>query len=96
MEIVKQQEIYLITDEVSESGWQMTGSANVQTNKSMNINFTVTKPGELTENIGDCTYSNDGETNMTNVSYNVAEPKRTDFVQYIDTVVSQVKEHFQE
>lgn len=96
MEIEKQQETYLISDTVAESGWEMVGSANLQTNGSLNISFTVTKPGELTENVGDCNYFKDGETNMTNISYNVSEATRDAFTQYIDTVVDTVTTHFSE
>lgn len=48
MEIVKQNETYQISD-TNEKGWEMTGTASKDINGSLNINFTVSKPGELME-----------------------------------------------
>lgn len=95
MEIEKQQEMYTISDKVTAKGWEMAGSANFQPNNALNVSFSVTKPGELSETIGSCNYYKDGETNMLNVSYSVSESLKSDFITYIDTVIDSISTHFE-
>ena len=94
MEIVKQNETYQISD-TNEKGWEMTGTANKDVSGSLTISFAVSKPGELVESIGDCTYSKPFDTNgMISVSYSVSEVKRAEFVPYMDSVIDSVLQHF--
>lgn len=93
MKIVKQNETYQISD-TNENGWEMTGTASKDINGSLNINFTVSKPGELMENIGDCNYSKPVDNSMISVYYSVSEDKRAEFVSYMDSVIDSVLQHF--
>lgn len=54
MEIVKQNETYKITDTVDS--WVMEGTASKDVSGAININFSVTVSGELSEYLGDCGY----------------------------------------
>lgn len=96
MEIVKQNETYQITDSNPDKGWEMSGTANRDLNSSLIISFSVSKPGELIENIGDCTYSKpiDNEGRVS-VSYTVSEVNRDEFMVYMDSVIDSVLEHFE-
>ena len=51
MEIVKQNETYKITDTVDS--WVMEGTASKDVSGAININFSVTVSGELSEYLGD-------------------------------------------
>lgn len=96
MEIVKQNETYQITDSNLDKGWEMSGTANRDLSGSLTISFSVSKPGELVENIGDCTYSKpfDNEGRIS-VSYTVSEVNRDEFVVYMNSVIDSVLEHFE-
>lgn len=94
MEIVKQNETYQISD-TNEKGWEMTGTANKDVSGSLTISFAVSKPGEIVESIGNCTYSKPFDNNgMISVSYSVSEVKRAEFVSYMDSVIDSVLQHF--
>lgn len=95
MEIIKQNEMYQITD-TAENGWTMTGNVSKDASGSMNISFAVGKPGELVENIGDFNYYKPLETSMVTVNYNTTEANREEFTTYADTVIQTVLEHFAE
>lgn len=95
MKIVKQNETYTISDN-TESGWVMSGSASKDVNGSLNINFNVDKPGELSENVGDCAYSSGVDHDRVMVSYNVSEANRDAFVAYTDVVIDTVLDHFKQ
>lgn len=95
MNIVKQNETYAISDS-TESGWVMSGSASKDVNGSLNINFNVDKPGELSENVGDCTYSSGVDNDRVMVNYNVSEANRDAFVAYTDVVIDTVLDHFKQ
>lgn len=92
MEIVKQNETYKITDSVN--GWEMEGQASKDISGQLNINFQVTVPGELAENLGDCSYSQASEHERASVSFSVAESNRDKFTAYMDTVIDTVHQHF--
>lgn len=93
MEIVKQNETYQISD-TNEKGWETTGTANKDISGSLTISFAVSKPGELVENIGDCTYSKPfDDSGRISVSYSVSEVKRAEFVPYMDSVIDSVLQY---
>lgn len=92
MEIVKQSETYRITDSVN--GWEVEGQASKDVNGSLNINFSVSTPGELQEYLGDCNYSQSSEVEKASVNFNVSEASRDKFVAYMDTVIDAVLLHF--
>lgn len=95
IEIVKQNETYKISD-TAENSWVMTGTADHNVDGSCSINFSVSKPGELTEDIGSCSYYKPVEQGMVSVNYNVAETNRDEFVAYVDTVIDTVLAKFSE
>ena len=95
IEIEKQNETYKIS-ETASNGWKMTGSADNNTDGSCSINFSVTKSGELTEDIGSCSYFKPVGEGMVSVNYNVTEANRDEFVSYVDTVIDSVLAKFQE
>ena len=72
----------------------MEGTANKDVSVAININFSVTVSGELSEYLGDCWYFKPAETSMVSTNFNVAEPNRHNFVAYIDTVIESILEHF--
>ena len=93
MEIVKQNETYKITDTVDS--WVMEGTASKDVSGAININFSVTVSGELSEYLGDCGYFKPADTSMVSTNFNVAEPNRDDFMTYMDTVFDTVLNFFQ-
>jgi len=93
MEIVKQNETFQISEK-AENGWEMVGTANKDVNGSLSINFNVTKPGGLSEQIGDCNYYKPQDSDRVSVSYNVEESGRDAFAAYLDKVVDTVLAHF--
>lgn len=93
--IEKQNETYRISD-TAENSWVMTGTAENNVDGSCSINFSVSKPGELTEDIGSCNYYKPMDQEMVSVSYNVTEANRDEFVAYVDTVVDAVLAKFSE
>lgn len=91
MEIVKQNENYLITDK-TEKGWTVTGNAVNEVNGSLSFNISV--DSELGENIGNFSYSKWAENDNISVNYTVAEVNRDDLVAYSDTLIDWVLEQF--
>lgn len=95
IEIVKQNETYRIS-ETADNSWVMTGTAEHNVDGSCSVNFSVTKPGELMEDIGSCSYYKPAEQSMVSVNYNVTEANRDEFVAYTDTVIDAVLAKFAE
>lgn len=94
VEIEKQSEAYKISETTSD-GWVMNGSADKLQDGSISINFTISKPGELVQDIGSCNYYKPME-GMVSVNYNVTEADRDKFVSYVDTVIDSVLAKFEE
>lgn len=91
MEIVKQNETYLITD-VTDSGWRISGNITNDLNGAVSLSINIyTK--EDSDYIGDFYYHNPKSGNI-NMSYNVAEENRDAMVAYADTVIDFVLEQF--
>lgn len=72
----------------------MTGTASNNVDGSCNINFSVSKPGGLIEEIGSCSYYKPSEEGMVSVNYNVTEANRDEFVTYTDTIIDTVLAKF--
>ena len=72
----------------------MSGSASKEESGSYSINFSVTKPGELSEYIGDCSYYKPSEDGQVSISYTVSEQNRDALVAYSDTVLDAVLAKF--
>lgn len=96
MEIVKTNEMYQISDTKSEKGWEMTGTATKDTNGSIGISFSVMKPGELVEEIGNGNYNMEQGSNRVGISYNTYESQKAEFVTYMEEIIEAVKTHFAE
>lgn len=95
IEITKQNETFQLK-ESTDNGWAMSGSASKEVSGSYSINFSVTKPGELSEYIGDCSYHKPSEDGQVSISYTVSEQNRDALVAYSDTVLDAVLAKFQE
>lgn len=95
IEITKQNETFQLK-ESTDNGWAMSGSASKEVSGSYSINFSVTKPGELSEYIGDCNYYKPSEDGQVSISYTVSEQNRDALVAYSDTVLDAVLAKFQE
>ena len=95
MDIVKINESYRITDNDSGNNWKMEGTASHEVEGSININFSVSKTGELEEYIGNFSYNKPIEGNI-DANFNVSEENRDSFVAYADTVIDAVLTHFSE
>lgn len=93
MEIVKQNETFSLSD-LTADGWSMTGSANKAVGGDLSLNFSVSKPGELMEEIGDFNYIKPFSNSKININCNVAEINRDKFMTYADTVIDTVIAHF--
>lgn len=95
IEIIKQNETFQLK-ESTDNGWAMSGSASKEVSGSYSINFSVTKPGELSEYIGDCSYYKPSEDGQVSINYTVSEQNRDALVAYSDTVLDAVLAKFQE
>lgn len=93
MEITKQNETYTIQDNIPE-GWSLLGSASKSINGDVAINFNISKPGELIEEIGTFNYDKSINNSRVNVTFNVSEADRDAFITYADTVIDTVLAHF--
>ena len=93
MEIVKQNETFSLADTTAD-GWVMTGTANKTVGGDLSLNFGVSKPGELMEEIGNFSYTKPTGNSMVNINCSVTEPNRDKFMAYADTVIDTVIAHF--
>lgn len=93
MEIIKQNETYRLSDTTSD-GWVMTGQANKSADGNLSVNFSVSKPGELAETVGDFNYGKYTGSDKVNISCNVAESDRDSFTAYSDKVVDTIIDYF--
>ena len=94
MEVVKTNEMYQISDKKKDTGWEMTGTANRDAVGSIGINFSVMKPGELVEEIGNGNYNKEIGSDRVNISYSTYESNETDFVAYMKEIIETVKTNF--
>lgn len=96
IEITKQNETFQLKEEGINDGWIMTGSASKEVSGSYSISFSVSKPGELSEHIGDCNYYKPSEDGQVSVNFSVSEANRDNFTSYSNKVLDTVLAKFQE
>ena len=90
MELIKENESFRIND-TKENGWVLSGTVNKNSDNSVNMNFTVNKPGELetSEFIGDGYYNLSVEQRVS-VSFNVDSKNETEFIDYLQVSVAEI------
>ena len=91
MEITKQNQTFNINDTTSD-GWTVSGSATQEVNGSTSINFSVSKDGELNNQVG---YYNYGipKNGMANVNI-TSNPESLDaFIDYAQTATQLIKDY---
>lgn len=91
MEITKQNQTFNINDTTSD-GWTVSGSATQEVNGSTSINFSVSKDGELNNQVGYYNYSIP-KNGMANVNI-TSNPESLDaFIDYAQTATQLVKDY---
>ena len=91
MEITKQNQTFNISDTTSD-GWTVSGSATQEVNGSTSINFSVSKDGELNNQVGYYNYSIP-KNGMANVNI-TSNPESLDaFIDYAQTATQKIKDY---
>ena len=91
MEITKHNQTFNINDTTSE-GWTVSGSATQEVNGSTSINFSVSKDGELNNQVGYYNYSIP-KNGMANVNI-TSNPESLDaFIDYAQTATQLIKDY---
>ena len=91
MEITKQNQTFNINDTTSE-GWTVSSSATQEVNGSTSINFSVSKDGELNNQVGYYNYSIP-KNGMANVNI-TSNPESLDaFIDYAQTATQLIKDY---
>ena len=91
MEITKQNQTFNINDTTSD-GWTVSGSATQEVNGSTSINFSVSKDGELNNQVGYYSYSIP-KNGMANVNI-TSNPESLDaFIDYAQTATQKIKDY---
>lgn len=91
MEITKQNQTFNINDTTSD-GWTVSGSATQEVNGSTSINFSVSKDGELNNQVGYYSYSIP-KNGMANVNI-TSNPESLDaFIDYAQTATQLIKDY---
>ena len=91
MEITKQNHTFNINDTTSD-GWTVSGSATQEVNGSTSINFSVSKDGELNNQVGYYNYSIP-KNGMANVNI-TSNPESLDaFIDYAQTATQLIKDY---
>ena len=91
MEITKQNQTFNINDTTSE-GWTVSGSATQEVNGSTSINFSISKDGELNNQVGYYNYSIP-KNGMANVNI-TSNPESLDaFIDYAQTATQLIKDY---
>ena len=91
MEITKQNQTFNINDTTSD-GWTVSGSATQEVNGSTSINFSVSKDGELNNQVGYYNYSIP-KNGMANVNI-TSNPESLDaFIDYAQTTTQLIKDY---
>ncbi len=91
MEITKQNQTFNINDTTS-NGWTVSGSATQEVNGSTSINFSVSKDGELNNQVGYYNYSIP-KNGMANVNI-TSNPESLDaFIDYAQTATQKIKDY---
>ena len=91
MKITKQNQTFNINDTTSD-GWTVSGSATQEVNGSTSINFSVSKDGELNNQVGYYNYSIP-KNGMANVNI-TSNPESLDaFIDYAQTATQKIKDY---
>lgn len=91
MEITKQNQTFNISDTTSD-GWTVSGSATQEVNGNTSINFSVSKDGELNNQVGYYNYSIP-KNGMANVNI-TSNPESLDaFIDYAQTATQLIKDY---
>ena len=91
MEITKQNQTFNINDTTSD-GWTVSGSATQEVNGNTSINFSVSKDGELNNQVGYYNYSIP-KNGMANVNI-TSNPESLDaFIDYAQTATQLIKDY---
>ena len=91
MEITKQNQTFNINDTTSE-GWTVSGSATQEVNGGTSINFSISKDGELNNQVGYYNYSIP-KNGMANVNI-TSNPESLDaFIDYAQTATQLIKDY---
>lgn len=91
MEITKQNQTFNIND-ITSDGWTVSGSATQEVNGSTSINFSVSKDGELNNQVGYYNYSIP-KNGMANVNI-TSNPESLDaFIDYAQTATQLIKDY---
>lgn len=91
MEITKQNQTFNIND-ITSDGWTVSGSATQEVNGSTSINFSVSKDGELNNQVGYYNYSIP-KNGMANVNI-TSNPESLDaFIDYAQTATQKIKDY---
>ena len=91
MEITKQNQTFNINDTTSD-GWTALGSATQEVNGSTSINFSVSKDGELNNQVGYYNYNipTDG---MVNINITALPENLDAMIDYTQTATQLIKDY---
>ena len=91
MEITKQNQTFNLKDTTSD-GWTVSGSATQEVDGNTSINFSVSKDGELNNQVGYYNYSIP-KNGMANVNI-TSNPESLDtFIDYAQTATQKIKDY---
>ena len=94
MEITKINEVYKLSEEISENSWKMDGTVSKEANGSIHVTFSVNKIGELEEYVGNFDYHK--QLANVNVNFSISEENRDMFTTYANTIIDRILLHFKE
>ena len=91
MEITKQNQTFNLKDTTSD-GWTVSGSATQEINGNTSINFSVSKDGELNNQVGYYNYNvpTDG---MVNINITVLPDNLDAMIDYTQTATQLIKDY---
>ena len=91
MEITKQNQTFNLTDTTSD-GWTVSGSATQEVNCSTSINFSVSKDGELNNQVGYYNY-NVPTNGMVNINITALPENLDAVIDYTQTATQLIKDY---
>ena len=91
MEITKQNQTFNLKDTTSD-GWTVSGSATQEVDGNTSINFSVSKDGELNNQVGYYNYNvpTDG---MVNINITAIPESLDTFIDYTQTATQKIKDY---
>lgn len=91
MEITKQNQTFNLSDTTS-NGWTVSGSTTQEVNGSTSINFSVSKDGELNNQVGYYNY-NAPTDGMVNINITVLPENLDAVIDYTQTATQLIKDY---